>query len=181
MGHSIPFGRFEQSSWQITVPMHGPALYDFPRANFVKEDVLPKRAEDEKKAPVAQARVSKAGERSKSWLHPEELTSCLDGVEIIISHIPVRIGDIPIVLLFNVGDEVIRFADVHEAVDLRRARARRRIATKSRAVSGVKGLSAASNNHASRSGVTAKGLARWSRTEQRTSLTRLLASAQIPA
>ena len=52
---------------------------------------------------------------------------------------------------------------------------------KSAEVRGVAGLSAASSNQASSSGVTSKTFVCCSRTERRTSFTNLLASAQAPA
>ena len=152
--------------------MHGSTHHDFAGADFVKKDVFFKRAKNKKKAPVAQARVSKAAARPKSGMPPQKLAGGLHGVKIMIGQLPASIGDIPIELPFNVGDEIVRFADVHVVAHLTRARARSRMPVKSAAVSGVAGLSAASSNQASRSDVTAKGLACWSRTERRTSLTR---------
>jgi len=173
-------GCFKQSLRQVTMPMHGPTHHDFAGENFVKEDMPFERTENEKETPVVQPRVGKAAVWTKRRMLPEELASRLHRVEIKIGHFPTRIQHIPLKLPFNVGNELVRLADVHAAGVWTRVRTRSRMPRKSAAASGETGLSAASNNQASNSGDTTKGLCCWSRTERRRSLTRSLASAQTP-
>ncbi len=84
-------------------------------------------------------------------------------------------------LPFEVGDEVVRLAEVHVGGLPCRVRARSRMPSKSAEVSGDVGLSAAWSSQASNSGVTAKERRPSSLKERNTSLTKVLASGQTPA
>src|SRR5438874_10966277 len=98
----------------------------------------------------------------------------------MISQLLAGIGNIPVGLALNVRNEVARLKEAHAGVERARARTRFRIPAKSFLVRGLTGLSADSNNQASNSGVTSKGLRCCARTERSTSFTSSLASAQAP-
>ena len=61
----------------------------------------------------------------------------LNRIEVTISHFPARLGQIPIELALNIGNEIVRLADTHAPEAGARFRARCRIPSKSALVSGV--------------------------------------------
>src|SRR5437763_15189918 len=101
--------------------------------------------------------MSKPAARSKPGMLSEELAGGFHGGQVTIRHVPVSVEHIPLELLFDVRDEVVRLADAHFAADCVRARTRSRMEMKSSRVSGVAGFSAASTNQASNAGVTSNG------------------------
>jgi hypothetical protein len=142
--------------------------------------VLFEWTEDDKETPFAKARMNETRTRTNLRMLTEESTRRLDGLKISFGYIRVRLFYVPLELPLNVCNEIVRLADAHDLIDAVRAPTRRRMESKSSRVSGVDGLSAASNSQASNSGESSNGLCCWSRTERRTSLTSSLAFAQIP-
>ena len=63
----------------------------------------------------------------------------LNRIEVTSSHFPARLGQIPIELALNIGNEIVRLADTHAPEAGVRFRARCRIPSKSALVSGVAG------------------------------------------
>jgi hypothetical protein len=156
-GSSVGTGRLEQPATQLALAVHGAAHQDVVTLDFVEEYVLLEWAEDDKEAPPAQTRMSKAGAWSKLRMFCEEFAGGLDSFQVAICYFPTCLDQIPLELMLDIDDKEARFADTHERFDVR-ARTRLRISLKSLFVSGVVGLSAASSSQASTSGVTSKGL-----------------------
>jgi hypothetical protein len=168
---------FEQSARQILMSMRGAAHNHIVADCFVKEDVFVEWPEYDEEPPVAESRVSKTAARPKLRMLSEKPAGGFDGIEIMIRYFPVCVERISLKLPLNVRDEIVRLADAH---DFMRARTRSRMELKSSRVSGVTGLSAASSNQFSSSGVTSNGFCRCSRTERMMSLTSSLALAHAP-
>src|SRR5262249_43955159 len=96
-------------------------------------------------------------------------------------NLPIRIRDIPFKLPLDVGDEIIRPADIHVLAEPDRSRTLFRIPAKSSADRFVEGWSADFSNHASNSDeITGARRSCWL-SERRTSLTNWTGSVQTPA
>ena len=104
-----------------------------------------------------------------------------DSRDVEFRYFPSGIDGVPLKLPFHVRDEIVGLEHAHVAEDFKRDRTRSRMPSKSFAVSGVTGLSAASSSQASNSGVIANGFCCYSRTERRRSLTSSLGSEETPA
>src|ERR1035441_4281959 len=102
--------------------------------------------------------MSESATRSQSRMLSQKPARGFHGIQQMIGHLPAGVRQLPLGLPLEVGDEIVRFADAHDPAAGGRARTRFRMAAKSFSVSVVAGLSAASNNQASNSGVTLKGL-----------------------
>src|SRR5580658_7842824 len=92
---------------------------------------------------------------SDQWMSFKQFTGSFDSLKIAIGNFPICVYKIPLELLFHVRNKCFGLANAHAVEDLW---ARWRMAAKSALVSGLAGLSAASSNHDSNSGVTSNGL-----------------------
>src|ERR1051325_5929583 len=170
--------RFHQPAGQVPMPMHRTTHHNVRALDLVEQDMLLKWAEDHHEPPFLQARILEAAHRANQGMPFKQTTRGFDRVEVTVSDVPARVERVPLELMFQVRDEVVGLDRAHGVEDL--ARARSRTASKSALVSGVTGLSADSNNHASNSGVGLNGTRCCSRSERMRSLTSSLASAQTP-
>src|SRR5207244_2093924 len=125
--------------------------------------------------------MSETAQRSKVRVFSEQSAGGFQRVQVTFRYLPASVGHIPLELPLNVGDEIVRLAEAHEAVGFTRARARARMVSKSSLLNGLVGRSADSNSQASNSGVTSKGFCCCSRRDRMIPLTNSLASAQTPA
>jgi hypothetical protein len=80
--------RFEQSAVQVSVPMHGPAQYDFSGEDFIKEDVPFEGTKNQKESPGPQIRMLKTPWRPEIRLLGQQPAHGLDRIEIAIGHLP---------------------------------------------------------------------------------------------
>ena len=119
------------------MPVHGPAHQHFVAENFVKQHMFLERRRDDEESPVAKARMGETALRTELRMLSEEMTGRFHGSEITFCDVPTRIDGVPLELVFDVGNEVVRLADVHAAEDFVRARTRSRMASKSALVNGV--------------------------------------------
>ena len=131
--------KFEQSSGQVTLATHRPPHHYVAARQFVKENVLIERPGNEKEAPFAQARVGETSARPQIRMLGQQLAGGLNRIEVTISHFPARLGQLPIELALNIGNEIVRLADTHAPEARVRFRARCRIPSKSALVRGVAG------------------------------------------
>ena len=86
-----------------------------------------------------QARMGETSAGPQIRMLGQQLAGGLNRIEVTISHFPGRLGQIPIELALNIGNEVVRLADTHAPAAGVRFRARCRIPSKSALVSGVAG------------------------------------------
>ena len=161
--------------------MQCPTQHHIVTDHFVKQDVLLERTRDHEKPPVLQARVSETTSRSKLRVLFKKAGGGFDCGGVVFCHFPSGVDGLPLELPLHVRDKIVGLENAHAAADFRRDRTRSRMPSKSLAVNGVTGLSAASSSQASNSGVTAKGLCCCSRTERRRSLTSSLGLEETPA
>jgi len=95
------------------VAVHGPPKDDFFGENFIKQNMFAERPKNHKVPPRLQLWVGKSTLGTQAGLKRKQMTSSFDGVEISVSNFPVRIGRVPLVLAFDVGNEKVRPADIH--------------------------------------------------------------------
>ena len=133
--------------------MHGAAKHDIATVYLIEDDVLLKWAEDNDESPFAKPGMNQSGIGAKQRMLTDQLAGSFNRFEITFRNIPIRVCCIPFKLTFHVRDKIFGLADAHGLADFTLARTRSRMLLKSAFVSGVVGLSAASNSHASSSGV----------------------------
>jgi hypothetical protein len=149
---------FEQSSGQLTLPTHCPTHHDIAAGHFVGENVLIERPGNEKEAPFAQTRVSETASWPQIRMLAQQPARGLNRLKVTIAYFSTRLGQVPIELALNIGNEIVRLADVHAPERGLYFPARCRIPSKSVLVSGVAGWSAASRSQASSLGVISNSL-----------------------
>jgi hypothetical protein len=95
--------------------VHSTAHHHVAAGYLVEEDVLSEWREHDEKMPVAQTRMSEPAGRSKVWVFSKHSASGFQGVEVVFRDLPASVGHIPLELPLNVGDEIVRLAQTHEA------------------------------------------------------------------
>ena len=95
------------------MPVHGSAHRHTLISHFVEKEMRLEGAEHDDEAPVAKSRVSETCTWPKLRMVSEKPARSFHRSQKTLSHVPIRIDRIPLELPLNIGNEIVRLADVH--------------------------------------------------------------------